>query len=102
MIITLFKTSKSGSMQYYTLHNRQALLTEPYALTVAWRTGQGKEHDKIYGFETMAEMDKKIRSIFSKKIKAGYKLLYSFMREKPADASPDSDIAAFLEKRKHG
>ncbi len=102
MIITLFKTSKSGTLQYYTLHNRQALLTEPFALTVAWRSGHGKEREKIYGFETMAEMDKKIRSIFSRKIKAGYKLLYSFMREKPANATADSDIAAFLEKRKQG
>jgi len=102
MIITLFKTSKNGALQYYTLHNRQALLTEPFALTVAWRTGEGKERDKIYGFETLAEMDRKIRSIFGKKIKAGYKLLYSFMREKPSSASADSDIAAFLEKRGHG
>jgi hypothetical protein len=102
MIITLFKTAANGSILYYTLHDRQALLTAPYALTVAWRSGNGREREKIYGFETLGEMDRKLRSMFGLKIKAGYKLLYSFMREKPIDSAPDSEIASFLQARKHG
>jgi hypothetical protein len=102
MIITLFKTAANGKILYYTLHDRQPLLTAPYALTVAWRSGEGQEREKIYAFETIAEMDKKIRELFGRRIKAGYKLLYSFMRDRPANATPDSMLAELKKPRKHG
>lgn len=102
MIITLFKTGKDGKILYYTLHDRQPLLTAPYALTVAWRSGEGQEREKIYGFETIAEMDKKIRELFGRRRKAGYALLYSFMRDRPATARTDSELAAFMQDPKHG
>lgn len=71
-------------MRYYSLHDRQPLLTSRYALTVAWRAGEGCERDKIYGFDTLARMDQKIRQIFKRKIKDGYTLLYSYIRERPS------------------
>lgn len=94
MIITFFKPGADGAIRYYTIHDRQPLLTAKYSLTVAWRTGEGREREKVYGFDTLAEMDKKIRQLFGRRIKVGYKLLYSFMREKPAGAMPDSALAA--------
>ncbi len=94
MIITFFKPGADGAIRYYTIHDRQPLLTAKYSLTVAWRTGEGREREKVYGFDTLAEMDKKIRQLFGRRLKAGYKLLYSFMREKPANTQPDSAIAA--------
>lgn len=80
MIITLFKPGSNGSIRYYTIHDRQPLLTARYALTIAWRTGEGRECDKVYGFDTASEMDKKIKQVFRKKLKDGYKLLYSYTR----------------------
>ena len=67
MIITLFKPSDGGAIRYYTIHDRQPLLTDRYALTVAWRTGDGREREKIYGFDTLAAMDKKIRELFGRR-----------------------------------
>ena len=84
MIITLYKPGSEGSIRYYTIHDRQPLLTARYALTVAWRAGEGREREKIYGFETAAERDAKLRSIFKRKTKEGYALLYSYLRERPA------------------
>jgi len=87
MIITLYKPGANGTIRYYTIHDRQPLLTARYAMTIAWRSNHGHEREKMYGFETIAEMDRKIRQIFSRKIKDGYTLLYSFMRERPAGVS---------------
>ncbi|HAW86943.1 MAG: hypothetical protein A2087_06565 [Spirochaetes bacterium GWD1_61_31] len=100
MIITLIKVKDDGTILYYTLHDRQPLLMARYALSVAWRSGEGQGREKIYGFETVAEMDRKIRSLFSRRIRAGYKLLYSFMRERPAHSASDAEMAAMLKRRK--
>jgi hypothetical protein len=94
MIITMFRTDPDGIIRYYSLHDRQPLLTARYALTIAWRSGEGRECEKVYGFDTLAEMDRKIRELFSRRIKKGYKLLYSFMRDRPAGSTPDSTLAA--------
>jgi hypothetical protein len=94
MILTMFRTDPDGVIRYYSLHDRQPLLTAPYALTIAWRTGEGREREKVYGFETLAEMDKKIRELFGRRARKGYRLLYSFMRDRPASAVPDSRLAS--------
>ncbi len=86
MIITLFRPGSDGSIRYYTIHDRQPLLTARCALTVAWRTGEGREREKIYGFDNIGELDTKIRQIFKRKIRDGYTLLYSYIREHPSIA----------------
>lgn len=86
MIMTLYKIGPDGSIRYYTIHDRQALLTSRYALTLASRTGNGQEKESIHGFDTQAAMDAMIRKAFRRKIKGGYTLLYSFIRER----SPES------------
>jgi predicted DNA-binding WGR domain protein len=80
MIMTLYRTSSDGSVKYYTMHDRQPLLTSRYALTLASRTGNGQERERIRSFETQSEMDAMIRKVITKKSKAGFTLLYSFMR----------------------
>lgn len=82
MIITLYKAGSGGTILYYTMHDRQPLLTSPFALTLAWRRGDGREREKIVGFDTMSEMDEAIRRAFKDKVRSGYSLLYSFMRER--------------------
>jgi len=91
MIITLYKPGADGSIRYYTIHDRQPLLTARFALTVAWRAGEGREREKIYGFETLSEVDTKVRQVFKRKVKDGYRLLYSFVRERPlAEATAEA------------
>ncbi|HOZ71720.1 MAG TPA: hypothetical protein PLQ29_06150 [Spirochaetales bacterium] len=81
MIITLYRPSAEGPIRYYTIHDRQPLLTARYSLTIAWRTGEGREREKVYGFDTLADKDKKIKQVFARKTRDGYSLLYSFIRE---------------------
>ena len=88
MIIALYRTGASGIINYYSMHDRQPLLTAPYALTVCWRRGDGREQEKIFGFESVAERDRKIREIFLQKIRQGYSLLYSYIRSQER-AQPD-------------
>ena len=89
----MFRTDPDGVIRYYSLHDRQPLLTARYALTIAWRTGEGRDREKIYGFDTLAEMDREIRQLFGRSARKGYKLLYSFMRDRPATTVPDSILA---------
>lgn len=81
MILTLFKTASNGALLYYTIHDRQAGLSEAYTLTVTWSRGAGRGREKFYIFDSLAEKDKMIRSLLSRRTKAGYRLLYSFSRE---------------------
>jgi hypothetical protein len=85
MIITLYKTGQDGRLRYYTVHDRQPALDSPYALCSAWRIGMGREREKLHRFETRA----KIRELVSRKLKEGYRLLYSFSR---AGFTGESDI----------
>lgn len=99
MIITLFRTSASGAIHYYTIHDRQPLLTSRYSLTLAWRAGDAKEREKVYGFDTLAEKDARIRAAFARKTRDGYKLLYSFIRggastgDAPGSAVPGRTVS---------
>lgn len=81
MIVTLFNTGSDGTMLYYTIHDRQASLTQPYSLTVSWSRGSGRGREKFYVFETLEAKDRMIRSLLAKRFKAGYRLLYSFSRD---------------------
>jgi len=90
--MTLYKPGARGSLRYYTMHDRQPLLTARFALTIAWRVGNGQETEKIYGFDTRAEMDKKLQQVFRRKIRSGYALLYSFVREQLLEPHIDQQM----------
>ena len=81
MIVTLMKHGKNGRLLYYTIHDRQQSLSSPHALTTLFRTGSGREREKQYDFSTLAQMDAMIRSLLSRRISDGYRLLYSWSRD---------------------
>jgi hypothetical protein len=94
MIITLYKVGKNGKIHYYTVHDRQPVLDSPYAICASWRLGLGKEREKLHRFGTLLDRDKMIRRLISRRVKDGYKILYTFTRggvsigEDPAAATP--------------
>lgn len=101
MIVTLYRNGDDGKTRYYTVHDRQQVLTSPWALTAAWRSGNGREREKLYTFETLAAMDAMIRRLLSRRIGAGYRLLYSWSRDArwstSVDAGADASAAPPLE-----
>lgn len=80
-MITLYKAQSNSQIAYYTIHDRQALLTARYSITISWYSGSSKPREKVYGFDTREEKDKKIRAIFKRKIREGYYLLYSYLKK---------------------
>ncbi len=80
MIITLYKLGRDGTTHYYTIHDRQPVLDSPYSLCASWRIGLGKERERLHRFQTLLEKDKTIRGLIAKRVKDGYKILYSFSR----------------------
>jgi len=81
MYLTLYKAAKDGKIHYYILHDRQASIITPYALTVVWRSGQGRGRERFYPFERLSEMDVMVRRLLKKKMRECYSLLYSFSRD---------------------
>ena len=94
MIITLCKAGSDGRMLYYTIHDRQQVFDAPFALSAAFRVGLGRERERIHRFDTLADRDKMIRSLISRRIKDGYRLLYTFSR---SGFSQDNGLAEVLD-----
>ncbi|HUX42970.1 MAG TPA: hypothetical protein VMV83_17525 [Rectinemataceae bacterium] len=92
MIVTLMKHGKDGRLLYYTIHDRQQSLTSPHALTTLFRTGSGREREKHYDFASLAEMDAMIRSLLSKRIRDGYRVLYSWSRDASWGITPNQPV----------
>jgi hypothetical protein len=80
MIITLFKAGAEGKTLYYTIHDRQQVFDAPFALCAAFRIGMGRERERLHRFQTLGERDRAIRELISKRLKDGYRLLYTFSR----------------------
>ena len=82
MIITFYKTDTTGRPRYYSIHDRQGNLFSEYSFTVIWGMNLNKGHEKAYVFESRKAMDEKLRSIMAGKTSRGYKVLYSFARDR--------------------
>lgn len=81
MMITLYKPDTSGRMRYYSISNRQGNLFSPYSFTVTWGVALSAGRDRQYVFESQRELDEKLRSLVDSRLKAGYKVLYTFFRK---------------------
>ena len=79
MIITFYKFNGKTN-RYYTIHDRQGDLFSTFTFTAVWGIEMYGGRKKIYVFDNRADMEKKIRRIFSERIRKGYKVLYSFAR----------------------
>ncbi|MDA8424938.1 MAG: hypothetical protein M0Z80_02275 [Treponema sp.] len=74
------KNAKDGRLHYYTVHDRQPVLDAPFALCSAWRIGIGRERERLYRFQSVVERDRMIRKLVSRRLRDGYRLIYSFSR----------------------
>jgi predicted DNA-binding WGR domain protein len=79
MTITFYKQTDKSS-RYYTVHDRQGNLFSPYTFTAVWGTVLQSGREKVFSFDSRKDMDKKLRFLMKKRIRGGYKVLYSFSR----------------------
>jgi len=103
MIVTLFRTGSDGSLLYYTIHDRQAGLSQLYTLTVAWSRGNGRGRERFYTFDSLEDKDRMIRSLLARRYKAGYSLLYSFSRDAgwtPSESQGGGNEVAAVRRRR--
>jgi len=91
MIVTLMKRGKDGRILYYTIHDRQQSLTSSHALTTLFRSGAGRERERHYEFDSLSRMDAMIKTLLVRRIKGGYRLLYSWSRDAKWAGAPDSE-----------
>lgn len=79
MTITFYRQTAKSSL-YYTMHDRQGNLFSPYTFTSVWGTVLKSGREKVFTFDSRAEMEKKLRFLLKKRIASGYKVLYSYSR----------------------
>ncbi|MCX7788975.1 MAG: hypothetical protein N2442_14895 [Spirochaetes bacterium] len=92
MMVTLYRKDNQGHAFYYTIHDRQGSLFAPFTLTVMWGRRLDRSREKIFTFATHQEMNRKVRWILDKKIRDGYRVLYSYFRSEDA-----ADLKAKIE-----
>jgi predicted DNA-binding WGR domain protein len=80
MMVTLYKKDRQGQPYYYTVHDRQGSLFAPFTLTIMWGKKLDRPREKVLTFTSEEEMNRKIRVILDKKLREGYRVLYSYFR----------------------
>lgn len=98
MFITLYAESRNGRLKYYTIHDRQPTLDSPFVLTTAWRNENARERERQYVFENARQMSEKLRELFRRTTRRGYRLLYRYDREDPGRFGRARDSIEELEE----
>lgn len=80
-MVTLYKPDKTGRMRYYSISNRQGNLFSPFTFTVTWGVALSAGRERQYVFESQQDLDQKLRELVNSRLKAGYKVLYTFFRK---------------------
>lgn len=81
-MITLYKTDRQGRIHYYSLNDRQTHLFAPHTITVTWGPVLSSGRERVYALETQKEMDRKLRDLIQRRVDRGYRVLYTFFRNR--------------------
>ena len=79
-MITFYKPSDAGVVRYYSVHDRQGSLFLTHGFTAVWGSFPKAGRERVYTFEDRESMDRKLREIFRRRVRDGYRVLYSFSR----------------------
>ena len=82
MMITFYKTDASRRLYYYCISDRQRHLFARHSLTVSWGVALTHGRERTLIFATEEEKQQKLQRVISGRVKAGYKLLYTYFRRR--------------------
>ena len=85
MMISLYRTAADGSLRYYSIHNRQPHLFSSYSFVASWGVQPSAGREKLYTFDTLEEMEDSLQQILERRLRGGYKVLYSFFGKNRID-----------------
>ncbi len=80
MMITFYKTDAARRLYYYCISDRQRHLFSRYSFTVSWGVALTQGREKIFTFETEEEKQRKLEEVIAHRVRAGYKVLYTYFR----------------------
>lgn len=81
-MITLYKTDRNDRIHYYSINDRQGHLFSSYTFTVNWGPVLTAGREKVHVFESRREMDQKLQELIQSRITDGYRVLYSYFRNR--------------------
>jgi predicted DNA-binding WGR domain protein len=82
MMITLYKTDRKDRIHFYSINDRQGHLFSQYTFTANWGSDLSRGREKVYVFDNQGDMDRKLQSVIQARIDKGYRVLYSYFRDK--------------------
>jgi predicted DNA-binding WGR domain protein len=80
MMITLYRIDEHERIRYYSISDRQGDLFSSYTFTVSWGLAVSAGQERVYAFDSQEEMDGKLREFIARRLKSGYRVLYTFFR----------------------
>lgn len=81
-MITLYKTDHRDRISYYSINDRQGHLFSPYTFTVTWGPVPASGREKVHVFESRRAMDRKLQELIQDRVTDGYRVLYSYFRNR--------------------
>lgn len=90
MLVTLYKTDEKNRVHYYSIDDRQGNLFTRFHVCVTWGTNPQGGRVKHHELKNQEEKDALIRSLIRKKLKLGYKVLYTYFRDGVGETSESS------------
>lgn len=81
-MITFYKTDATRRLYYYCISDRQRHLFAPHSFTVSWGVALTQGRERTFTFATEGEKQQKLQQVISGRVKAGYKVLYTYFRRR--------------------
>ena len=80
MMITLYRVDDPDTIRYYSISDRQGHLFYANTFTASWGVALAAGRERLYIFESRVEMDEKLRELINRRIRNGYRVLYTYFR----------------------
>ena len=79
-MITLYRVDDPDTIRYYSISDRQGHLFYDNTFTVSWGVALSAGRERLHVFDSRRDMDDKLRELVRRRIRDGYRVLYTYFR----------------------
>jgi predicted DNA-binding WGR domain protein len=79
-MITLYRVDEPETIRYYSISDRQGHLFYDHTFTASWGVALAAGRERVYVFDSRRDMDNKLQELIRRRIRDGYRVLYTYFR----------------------